>query len=186
MLSNLSTLPNLHIITLPQRKSQIEEEIRRLSIDAVFWDAIVLPNPKQAISRSHKRIVKYAKDNGIKEIAIAEDDCIFTSINSWKYFVEKKPDDYDIYLGNHYGGIKRKDNTLFSFSGLTIYFIHCRYYDQFLSTFELKNIDTAQAGKGIFVLCQPEIARQRIGYSYNRKKYIDDDHYLDGRKFLTD
>lgn len=176
----------LNIITLPERKEQIKSEVDRLGITAIYWPAIILPSTVQAISRSHKLIVHFAMENNMPEIAIAEDDCIFTSLNSFQYFLDNKPEDFDIYLGNHYSGVKRKDNTLYGFTGLTIYIIHSRYYRQFLSTPDTKNIDRAQDGKGKFIVCQPEIARQRNGYSYHRKKEVNDDHYLTGRKFLAD
>lgn len=176
----------LNCIVLPQRRDQIKSEVDRLGIEHKFWDATILPNTIQAISLSHKKIVKWAMENNLKEVAIAEDDCLFTSLNSWKYFLENKPDDFDLYLGNYYSGVKMPDNTLHGFAGLTCYIIHSRYYQQFLSTPINKNIDKAQAGFGKFVVCQPEIARQRVGYSFHRRKEVNDDHYLQGRKFLTD
>ena len=158
----------------------------RLNIPHRIWEATVLPNTIQAISLSHKKIVSWAKESNLIEVAIAEDDCIFTSINSYNYFIQNKPDEYDIYLGNHYSGIKMPNGCLYGFTGLTIYLIHSRYYDTFLSTPIGKNIDRAQDGKGIFVVCRPEIAKQRPGYSFHRKKEVNDDHYLAGRNFLTD
>lgn len=131
--------------------------------------------------------MRYAKVNGLKEIAIAEDDCIFTSIKSWDYFLEHKPHDFDLYIGNHYSGAHNPDNTIHhEFTGLTIYIIAERFYDKLLSANELRNIDTALNGLGKFVVCNPEIAKQTHGYSYNRKKIVNDDHYLKGREFLSD
>lgn len=176
----------LNCITLPQRREQIKSEIDRLGIEAKFWDATVLNNTIQAISLSHKKIVQWAKQTGLPCVAIAEDDCIFTSLNSWKYFLENIPEDYDIYLGNYYSGVKMPDNTIYGFAGLTCYIVNSRYYDTFLSAPINKNIDKAQAGLGKFVVCQPEIAKQRVGYSFHRKKMVDDNHYLTGRIFLTD
>jgi hypothetical protein len=157
-----------------------------LSIDAVFWDATVLPHTIQAISLSHKKIVKYAKDNKLPEICIAEDDILFTSLNSYKYFLDNKPDDFDIYLGGYYTGIPLPDKTLYSFSGLHIYCIRESFYEKFLSVTTLRNIDQAIAGMGLFKFCEPLVAKQRNGYSFHRKKIVDDDHFLEDRKFLED
>lgn len=163
-------------------------EINRIGIDAVYWDGIVIPrNPIQSISRSHKQIVRYAMVNKLKEIAIAEDDIIFTSLNSWKYFLDHKPETFDLYLGNHYGGIPvPPDNKIYGFSGMTIYIIAERFYKTFLSANEKRNIDGALTGLGEYYVCKPEISKQRHGYSFNRKRIVNDDHYLAGRTFLTD
>lgn len=175
------------MVTLPFRRQQIEEEVKRLSIDTVFWPAIVLPfSVKASISRSHKQIVRWAKQHQLPDITIAEDDCVFTSVNSWRYFNEHIPDDYDLFLGNHYSGIKHPDNSITSFAGLTIYKVASRFFDTFLAVNELRNIDRALSGLGKFYVCSPEIAKQRSGYSYNRRMEVNDDHYLEGRKFLTD
>ena len=176
----------LNVITLPQRKEQIKSEVDRLGITAVYWDAIVQSNTVQAVSQSHKMIVQFALQNNLPEIAIAEDDCIFSSINSYKYFLDNKPDDFDIYLGGYYSGIKRPDNTMYSFCGLHLYIIHSRYYRQFLSTSPMKNIDNAQAGFGKFVVCEPLVARQRNGYSFHRKREVNDDSRLVDKNFLED
>lgn len=176
----------LHCITLPQRKENLKSEIERLGIEAVYWDATVLYNSINAIAMSHKKIIKWAKENNISEVCIAEDDIVFTSINSYKYFLANKPADYDIYLGGNYSGVKMPDGTLYGFTGFTIYCCHSRYYDKFLSTPINKNIDAAQRGMGKFIACEPLIAKQRNGYSFHRKKEVNDDSYLAGRNFLLD
>lgn len=176
----------LNVITLPQRKEQIKSEVDRLGITAVYWDATVLNNTIQAISLSHKKVVRFAQENNLPEIAIAEDDCLFTSINSYKYFIEHKPEDFDIYLGGFYGGTIFPDNTLYSFSGLHLYLIKRKFYQTFLSIPPFRNIDKGMAGMGKFVVCSPLVAKQRNGYSFHRKKEVNDDSYLEGRNFLTD
>lgn len=178
----------LHIIVLPSRRKQIEEEVNRIGIDAVYWDGIVIPgNPIVSISSSHKRIVRYALQNKMSEIAIAEDDCIFTSINSWKYFLEHKPKTFDLYLGNHYSGIPvPPENKIYGFSGMTIYIIAQKFYKTFLSVNDQRSIDGALTGLGEYYVCKPEIAKQRHGYSFHRKRFVNDDHYLKNRTFLSD
>jgi hypothetical protein len=158
----------------------------RMNIDAVYWPAILCTNTVASISKGHKQIVRYARDNNLTDICIAEDDIQFTSIKGWQYFLDNKPEDFDIYIGGHYSGIHLPDNSVYSFTGLTIYCISSRFYNTFLSTNELRNIDGALAGSGRFVVCNPEIAKQLNGYSFHRKKVINDDSHLEGRKFLTD
>lgn len=137
---------------------------------------------------SHKKIITWAKINNLPEVCIAEDDVLFTSLKSWSYFLENKPTDYDLYLGGIYSGISFPDNTVYSFAGLHLYFCHSRFYDKMLSVPHIRNIDQGMAGMGKFVLCNPFVAKQRNGFSFHRKKIVNDDHYLiDKRyKFLTD
>lgn len=179
-------MQTLHVIVLPQRRKQIESEINRLGIEVKYWNGIKAYNTIHAVSLAHKQIIKFAKENNLPDVAIAEDDCEFTSLNSYKYFLDHKPDDFDIYLGGYYSGIKNPDNTLYSFSGLHLYICSARYYDQFLATPLNKNIDKGQAGFGKFICCDPLVAKQRNGYSFHRKSVVDDDHYLVGRTFLVD
>jgi hypothetical protein len=160
--------------------------MNRMGIDAVYWPAIVLDNTVTAISRSHKQIVRFAQQNNLPDITIAEDDCVFTSLGGWRHFLENKPDDFDLYIGGHYSGNHFPDNSLFDFTGLTLYTISKRFYQTFLSANELRNIDTCMTGLGRFLVCSPEVAKQRHGYSYNRREIVNDDHFLKGRKFLTD
>jgi len=176
----------LNIVTLPQRKQQIESEVARMGIEALYWPSIPDKSSITSISKSHKRIVQFAKDNNLPEICIGEDDLLFTSKYSWNYFLKQKPADFDLYLGGVYGGVPFPDNSLYGFAGLHLYIVAARYYDTFLATREDSNIDKEQRGKGRFILCNPQIAKQRNGYSYHRKEIVDDDHYLKDMMFLTD
>ena len=176
----------LNIITLPQRRLLAEQEMNRVGVDACYWPAITGPRTIKAISQSHKMIVRWAKEQRLKEIAIAEDDIIFTSLIGWEYYLINKPEDFDLYIGGHYSGPHFPDNTVKYFTGLTLYIIHERFFDTLLAADERRNIDSCLNGLGKFVVCNPEVAKQRNGYSYHRKKVVNDDHYLTGRRFLKD
>lgn len=143
-------------------------------------------NTVQAISLSHKKVIRWAKENKLPEIFVGEDDILFTSLNSYRYFVENKPEDYDVYFGGIYGGVQMPDGNWFGIAGMTIYSVASRFYDKFLSAPDKRNIDKALAGMGKFVVSYPLVAKQRNGYSFHRKKEVNDDRFLIGRKFLTD
>lgn len=160
--------------------------MNRLEIDARYWPATILKNTIQAISISHRNIVRWAKENHLPEVCIAEDDILFTSKNSYEYFLQEKPEDYDIYLGGFYSGAVLEDGTMYSFCGLHLYSVHSRYFDTFLNTHPMRNIDAAQAGRGKFIACNPLVAKQRNGYSFHRKQIVDDEHRVAHLKFLTD
>ena len=179
-------LPQLNILTLPERRKQVESEMNRMKIDAVYWPPILCANTITSISKGFKQIVKFAKDNNLPEIHIAEDDIQFTSLRGWQYYLDNKPAEYDIYLGGHYSGIALPDNSIYGFTGLTLFSIRKSFYDTFLSVSEVRNIDGAMAGLGKFYICNPSVAKQINGYSFHRKKVINDDIHLEGRKFLSD
>lgn len=136
-----------------------------------FWPCIInKESVVSSINASHKMIVNWAKDNGIKEVVIAEQDLHFTHPKAWQYFLENKPVDYDIYLACSYvkdldkltGGLK------FLICGFHLYIINEKYYDKFLSVNDNEHIDTAVGNmKDNFVFCYPFPALQRSGYSAN-------------------
>lgn len=145
--------------------------------DYRFWTCVMDKDSIVAsINASHKMLVKHARDLKLPYIIIAEQDLQFTHPNSWKYFLEKKPDNYDLYLACSY--IKNVnpnseivDNLI---CGFHLYIIHERYYDSFLAVPDNEHIDTAVGDlKGNFVFCKPFPALQRIGFSSNNKTIVD-------------
>lgn len=174
------TYPTIHVICLPQRKELIEKEFAKYNItDYKLWPAIVdRMVPMRGINLSHKAIVIWAKTENLSEVLIAEDDMVFTANGAFEYFLENKPEDYDLYLSSVYCGKIETDNTCKDFRGLTLYFISSRFYDTFLSTPEKQNIDSAMFRLGKYVVCQPFIALQREGYSYHLKMMTTYGHYL--------
>ena len=151
------------------------------------WEAEVSPYKIQnGISRSHKKVVRWAKNTGKEMVCIAEDDCLFTSPNGWKYFIENLPSDFDLYLGGLSTGELTEESTVRDFSGLHLYVVHSRFYDTFLSVPEHKDIDRALAGLGRFVVCSPMVAIQRNDYSDHQKKYQDYSKYWEKYEFLKD
>lgn len=132
------------------------------------------------ISESHKRIVRWAKNKGLKEVCIAEDDFYFPSANGFKIFLGNKPKFYDIYLAGVYVGsnkLSKENNIVKRFSGLHFYIIHSRFYDFFLETDFKHGIDNALGdlaiqGYGKFEVCYPMTAIQHETPSDNNKGEI--------------
>lgn len=175
--------PTIHVICLPQRKELIEKEFANYNItDYKLWPAIIdRMVPPRGISAAHKQIVVWAKYQGLSEVLIAEDDMVFTAKGAFEYFLEKKPEDYDLYLASVYCGKIEADNTCKDFRGMTLYFISSRFYDTFLSTPEKQNIDSALMRLGKYVVCEQFTALQREGYSYHLKMMTRYGHYLVNR-----
>lgn len=150
-----------------ERYDPLIEELKKQNItDYKIWDCIRLNNVVESINASHKMIVKDAKERGLKEVCIGEDDLMFTSPNSWKYFLEKKPDNYDLYLACTYI-IPISNNQI---CGFHLYCVHEKFYEKFLSIPDKEHIDTAANNiEGNYVFCYPFPALQRAGFSANNR-----------------
>jgi hypothetical protein len=180
------TINVIHLANRYDRERTLEKEMKEQDvIDYRVWDGIIDPKtPSRGISKAHKQIVKYARNNSLHEILIAEDDLKFTSKGAFKFFLKNKPKDFDIYLAGIYIGKINDDNTVKDFSGLTCYIINQRFFDTFLSMPEQCNIDRCLKNKGKFIVCNPFAVIQYHGFSDNVKRYCNYDSYLIGRKLF--
>lgn len=166
-----------HIIVDPHRpvdNMTLYNELKTQQIDWRMWSCVRdTQNVIRSINLSHKQIVKYAKDNGLPEICIMEEDVWFMAPGAWQYFLRNKPADYDLYLAGAYAlnplAKKRLEEQhgpveIHNFAGLHCYMISERYYDRFLSIPEWKHIDD-QPGMGVFYVLFPFAALQHPGWS---------------------
>jgi len=171
----------LNIINLEHRFERIENlriELNNQNItDFKIWKGIIDKPICKGISKAHKQIVQYAKDNGLNEVLICEDDLQFSCKDSFKYFLDNKPKEYDIYLGNILDGVLNPDSSVNFFTGTVLYMVHSKFYDTFLSIDENKYLDTELGSKGKCFVCVPMVACQRQGYSDNVKKIVDYSKY---------
>lgn len=135
-----------------------------------FWKGIYLPSVKASINAAHRQIVEYAKLAEFSEVIIGEDDLKFSAPGAWQYFLKNKPRDYDIYLGGIFLGDPDENWIVKKFTGLTLYSVHERFYDTFLSVDPEEHIDVALNGLGRFVVCQPFVVTQHDGFSSNTGK----------------
>ena len=179
----------LNVIHLPQRTDRYDLLMKEIDDQGIsdyrLWDGIVVPGKvATGISRAHRQIVQDAKDKGLPEVLIAEDDIHFTDKGALQYFLENKPEEYDLFLGSIYFGKLRHDHTIKDFSGLTLYIVHERFYDRFLSVPDNRHIDRALAYRGHFVVCDPFVAIQHNGYSDNVRKEVNYDRYMRGRNLF--
>lgn len=167
----------------PERLGPLMEQLSNQGInDAVVWEACITePTVEASINRSHKDIVRWAQERELEECCIMEDDVQFIN-GGWKAFLASKPDSFDLYLGGAYGLNRLAEERiakespvaeLQSFQGLHFYIIHSKYYDKFLSVPDNAHIDVAQAGLGLFYVCQPMIAIQRPGFSATARKHVN-------------
>lgn len=156
-----------------------------------IFDAIVLPNPKEGISESFKKIIRDNYDEPM--IHILEDDVKFVSKNSRRVFEESMPDNFDIYLGGAYtfdSAIKKEGlYKIENFRSLHCVVIRKSAYDHFIShdVKEIPNIDAWVASKELNVyVCNPMVAVQHNGYSYNNGREMNFDSFLADKNILRD
>jgi len=179
----------VNIIHLPHREDRLKSSLKELEsqniTDFKFWDGIVDPhNIPRGISQAHKQIVRSAKNEGLKEVLIAEDDLKFTACGAFDFFIKNKPPDFDLYLASIYCGEIDKNNTVNDFSGLTFYIIAENFYNTFLNIPEYNNIDRLLNGKGKFIVCNPFTVIQSDGYSDNMKAYCDNQFFFNKFKLF--
>lgn len=176
----------VHVLYDDRRAEKFGPLMHELTVQGVeatkIWRPIEAKTVIESINRSHKAIIRYAMEMGFEETCLIEDDCYFPAPDGWQYFLNHKPDDYDIYLGGCYGLNKVAFNRvrgehgaveIHNFVGLHCAIIHSRYYDRFLSVPDNEHIDTIQAGMGKFYVCYPMAALQRPGFSYNNMREVD-------------
>lgn len=138
--------------------------------DYKFWECIVLPNVVESINASHKMIVRDAKERGLKEVCIGEDDLSFTCKGAWDYFLNNKPEQFDLYLWGSY--LLPLSNNMVC--GFQLYIINESLYDRFLGTPNDVHIDTEMDKLNADIkFCFPFPALQRSGYSANNKAVVN-------------
>jgi hypothetical protein len=173
----------IHDPARAQPNTTLDAEIKRQNIDAEAWPCLYDSNSVvRSINLSHKQIVQWAKDSGLPEVCIMEEDVWFPASNGWQYFLQCKPtEEFDLYLSGAYGlnplALKRISKEpgaaeIHNFVGLHCYIIRQRYYDKFLALPEDQHIDH-QPGLGVFYVCYPFAALQAPGWSANNKCEVD-------------
>jgi hypothetical protein len=119
----------------------------------------------------------------LPEVCIMEDDCFFFASGAWEYYLSKKPEDFDIYLGNVFHGLN-EDNTTDDWCGMTLYVIRQRFYPTFLNLPDMNHIDRSLAGKGKYIVCDPMVCSQRAGFSDNKLHWDSYERYLEGKRLF--
>jgi hypothetical protein len=169
--------------TRPVFNMHLEQEIARHDLEVEIWPCLHDSNSVvRSINLSHKQIVQWAKDSGLPEVCIMEEDVWFPGSDGWQYFLRNKPtEEFDLYLGGVYGlnplalrriGKEPGAAEIHNFVGLHCYIIRQRYYDKFLALPEDQHIDH-QPGLGVFYVCYPFAALQAPGWSANNKREVD-------------
>ena len=182
-------MPTLNIIcgNYTERMPRLIQELLRQGItDYKLWDGLILSRSvKESINASHKMIVRWAKENGLSEVCLGEDDLKFSHPDAWKYYLSQKPIDYDLYLGGVFLGVPDDLGVVHDFTGMTLYCISEKFYDQFLSVPDDEHIDKSLDGLGLYYVCRPFVVTQFDGVSSNTGKFEKYGDLVAGREFFN-
>lgn len=142
-------------------------------------------NTKKAIHLGHRQIVQFAKDNHYEYCLIAEDDIVFTHPDSYRYFLQQVPSEYDLFMGLVYSGEIKDNKVMNGFSGgLSLYRINRCFFEEFLSMPVDTHIDR-QLGltcyKNRYYVTPKYCVEQRGLYSFQLRKPMNYKPYLDGQ-----
>jgi hypothetical protein len=180
----------LHVIHLSRRRDRLDtlqEELLAQGVEEYrIWEGLEDPlYPYRGISKAHKQVVGFAREQKYPKILIGEDDLKFTAPGALAYFLKKEPPVYDLYLGGISYGSINDDQTVNDFSGTHLYMIRESFYQTFLSLPETGDIDRKLKGLGRYIVCNPFVALQHNGFSDNTKRFMDYGPYFSGRSLLV-
>lgn len=143
----LSTLNILHPKSRTDRYELLMKQLEEQGIvNYKLWDNPIgqsMQERRGYVNSGHRKIVAFAKENALPYITIAENDITFFDKGAWNYYWDNLPESYDLYLGMVYVGTVENARLISDASGFTLYTIHSRFYDFFLSISPDKHIDRA-------------------------------------------
>jgi hypothetical protein len=186
-----NTLNILHLEYRTDRELNFKKEIKEQEIKNVtVWLGVQNRQiPFLAIMQGFKRIVQHAKNENLPYVHIAEDDFCFTDLGAWDYYIANTPKEFDLYLGMIYEAELNENSRITrGFCGLTLFTVHSRFYDTFLSMHELNNADRELgrfAENYKYIVCNPFVCQQLDGFSDNKNKTATYGHLLEGRKLFN-
>lgn len=153
-----------------------------------FHEGIIHPKGGYVgINQSFKKIVRWAKEQKLHMVCIAEDDIIFSAPGAWQYYLDQMPEEFDIYSGGIYSGHVVGNRIMNGYSGNTLITVHKRFYDFFLSLTDEDHLDRHlgnYAFEKLYLLCQPYVVYQFSGYSDNHRRPTSHEVYLEKVKLF--
>lgn len=141
-----------------------------------FWEGVHEKIAKKGISKAFKKVIRWAKENNLPEVIIAEDDMVLTAPGAWQYYMDNKPEDFDIYLGGIYSGDMDGNRIINGYSGHTLITVSSKIYDLILSADEYKDLDRwlgTYCLEKKFIVCLPFVCKQIEGYSDNHRRRVE-------------
>lgn len=187
----METVNTINLLSRDDRLLSIAKQAKEQKFALRIWPGITNDDqmpPYKNINKAFRLIVQDAKDNGYEYTIIMEDDCYFHSHESFKYYIDNKPSDFDLYLGMVYSAEVEVNNRILNgYSGHTLLMVHSRFYDTWLSMPEDAHCDRWCGGWAYvykYFVCYPYVCKQLNGYSDNKRGIYSYDTYLEGKEFI--
>lgn len=179
------TVHCINLLHREDRRSRATRQAKEQGFEIRFWPGIINKHSLHTgICQAHKQIVQYAKEEKLSSVTIMEDDTRFFGPGAFKHYIKHRPIAYDIYLGMIYVGKIEKNVVIEGWSGMTLYTVHQRFYDKFLSIPDDSQIDQ-RLGEMCriykFVVCNPFVCEQDGSYSDHKMSSCDYSSLLKGR-----
>ncbi|MEO8174243.1 MAG: hypothetical protein ABI581_14210 [Sediminibacterium sp.] len=152
--------------------------------DYQIWPGIAGRPAWRGVTSAHHQIVAFAQAQGLESVVIAEDDIRCTASGAYRYFLNHTPIEYDLYLGGITWRRPGDEKRTEKFAGLTLYRVHQRFFETFLAAGSNDHLDRSLSGKGMFMVCDPLVAKQHPGYSDNESREVNYEHNVSHMRFL--
>jgi GR25 family glycosyltransferase involved in LPS biosynthesis len=146
IMNNISDIKHSFYINLasrPDRKQHVEEQLKKISVNAQRFNAIKLPNGALGCSMSHLKCLETAKQNNWSHLLVVEDDIKFldpelfkTQLN--KFFTNHSNWDVVLIGGNNVPPYQKIDDTCVKVSSCqttTGYLVNGHYFDTLIENF---------------------------------------------------
>jgi len=195
---NLQTIQKL-VINLPTRTDRlasINAELPKLFFNPSFYTIkgiTKFSEPRLNVIEAHKKAIRAAEVLDLPEVLVIEDDLKLSDSKGLINFVNDAfnnlPEHAEILLGGIYGGNPKRFNAYWSevsfFAGATFVVYKSSVYEKILNyDFGPNHFDRVLSSISKCYVISPMIAKQFNGYSDNRQKDVDDEHYLVNYKFF--
>ena len=145
-MNNISDIKHAFYINLasrPDRKQHVEEQLKKISVNAQRFNAIKLPNGALGCSLSHLKCLETAKKNNWSHLLIVEDDIKFLDPDLFKkqfntFLTNHSKWDVVIIGGNNVPPYQKIDDTCVKVSSCqttTGYLVNGHYFDTLIDNF---------------------------------------------------
>lgn len=169
------------------RLLSIAQQAREQNFALRIWPGVEGDTSMKNINAAYRKIIKEASTNGDAYAIIMEDDCLFSSPNSFRYYMDNRPENFDIWLGMVYAAEVKNGRIMNGYSGNTLITITRDFYYYWLSMPDDVHPDRwvgQFAYERKYYVCEPYVCRQLNGYSDNKRQDMNYNVYTDTMTFL--
>lgn len=133
----------INLLSRPDRKDHVEEQLKSIGIVAERFNAIQMQNGAIGCSMSHLRILEMARNKNLDHVLIVEDDILFTKprvfINQFnKFLSNNKTFDVVLLAGNNMPPYETIDDTCVQVTQCqttTSYLVKNHYFDTLIANY---------------------------------------------------